>query len=160
MTDATTQDFDWRSQTALRGTVFRVGQIVKADCICGREDVLVYDTYYDDALLCVDCSRARAVGHKHEEMCDTEGCGATPAWRDPLSGKNEFFCVKCHAAHGTVFQNRWAPSSRVLGQHKAVCDAAGYGTDCKGEIKWRGAHKRSLCNKHAGVTSSGPEHHQ
>jgi hypothetical protein len=47
-------------------------------------------------------------------------------------------------------------------REKAMCEAAGYGTDCKGEVKPRGGQfkGRLLCNKHAGKQSVGPEHHQ
>lgn len=149
-------DFDWRTQTTLRGTVSRVGQWVRGDCKCGAADVLVYDTFDDPELLCADCSRARAKANPRVELCDS--CGDGPAWRDPVTGKNDFYCAKCHGARGTVFQNRWADSARVgrvLGiRDKVVCDAAGYGTDCKGEIKWRGEFKKSLCNKHAGKVSA------
>lgn len=159
-------DFDWRTETTLKGTVSRIGQWVRGTCSkCGQEDALLYDDYDDPTLLCNDCSHARirARGQRNEQ-CDAPDCDAPFAWRDPLSGKNEFFCAQHHAEHGTVFQNRWANSARegrVLGlREKVKCALAGRGTDCKGEIKYRSAEKMSICNKHAGKTSSGPEWHQ
>lgn len=159
-----TVDFDWRTQTTLEGTVSRLGQWVRGDCACGEVDALLYDSYDDPTLVCASCYRRRAAGQKRTELCDA--CGAENAWRDPLTGRNEFFCAECHARNGTVFQNRWANKARegrVLGlRERPTCSLAGYGTECRGEVKPRGGeHKqRPICNKHAGKTSSGPEWHQ
>lgn len=157
-----TADFDWRSETTLKGTVSRIARWVRGTCArCNAADELLYDTFDDPTLLCASCSRVRSRENPREELCD--GCGNTPAWRDPLTGKNEFFCAKCHAERGAVFQNRWANKAREgrkLGLRERVkCQAEGRGTDCKGEIKWRSEHKMLLCNKHAGKTSAGPEWH-
>jgi predicted RNA-binding Zn-ribbon protein involved in translation (DUF1610 family) len=141
--------------TSLKGTCFRVGQIVSGVCArCGDVDVLLYDTLDDPMLLCATCSRKRSKETKRKELCDE--CGAQDAWRDPVSRKNEFKCAKCHAAAGTVFQNRWAGSeSQPLGvRDKAKCGLEGYGTECKGEVKWRGPLNMLACNKHAGKTSA------
>lgn len=152
-------DFDWRTQTVLHGTVFRVGQIVRGQCeSCGSEDRLLYDSFDDPTLMCTDCSarRGKAAG-KRLEICDE--CGTTPAWRDPITRKNEFFCRECHAKHGTVFQNRWANKARVskpLRNSGIKCAAKGYGHDCKGELKWRGGFNMILCNFHAGKKGVGP----
>jgi len=155
-------DFDWRTETVLKGTVSRLQQWVRGDCACGAEDVLVYDTHGDETLMCADCSRRRAVANPRKETCDD--CGAEGAWRDPITGANDFYCAQHHAARGQVFQNRWADAARVgrsLGiREKPKCAVADKGTDCKGEVKWRSADSMLLCNKHAGKQSKGPEWHQ
>jgi len=146
-----------------RGTDGRVGRYIRDDCEregCTEKDVLVYDA--GEQVVCAHHRRVWAKDHPRVEECDE--CGATPAWRDPVTRRNEFFCAQCHARHGTVFQNRWAPSvrnSEGLGvREKVECAAADRGTECKGEKKWRGEFKMILCNKHAGKKSNGPEWHQ
>lgn len=147
------------------GTSFREDRIVRGECErCGEADALLYDHWSDEQLVCAGCQRVRAKEHPTPQACDR--CGATGnVWRDPVTRKNEYLCERCHdpAKH---FQNRWAPTVRegaTLGIHpKAVCAAAGYGTDCKGEVKPRGGQHKGmlLCNKHAGKKSAGPEYHQ
>ncbi len=156
---------DFTTETTRRGTVSRISLYIKGDCgRCDEKDTLLYDPQDDDApLICSSCSRKRAkAAPKIQETCDN-GDGR-PAWRDPLSGKNEFFCAQCHAANGTVLQNRWSLKARTGRElnlrEKVVCEAANKGTECKGEKKWRSADKMILCNKHAGKTSNGPEWHQ
>ena len=156
-------DFDWRTQTTLKGTVSRVGQWVRGDCQvdgCGERDVLLYDSHDDATLMCTTHSRARAQENPRVEMCDD--CGESPAWRDPIAeGGKVFRCARCHGEKGTYLPNRWAPKSRLLntGTPRAQCSMRGI-TECRGEIKWRGPLNAMACNKHAGRTSSGPEHHQ
>lgn len=149
---------DWRTTTQLKGTVSRLQQWVRGTCArCEDVDVLVYDTDYDATLLCAECSRKRSLDNPRVELCDD--CGDEPAWRDPVSGKNEFFCAKCHGARGTIFQNRWANKARTgrtLGlREKPVCYAADI-TVCKGEVKPRGGEFKGklVCNKHAGKKSA------
>lgn len=153
--------FDWRAETTRKGTVSRVGQFVRGDCACGAEDVLVYDSYDDDTLMCADCSRKRSLANPRVEVCDD--CGESPAWRDPIAeGGKVFRCARCHGEAGTYLPNRWAPKSRMLnntGVPRAQCEMRGI-TDCRGEIKYRSALRMQACNKHAGKESSGPEHHQ
>lgn len=146
------------------GTSSKDGRWVRGDCACGEVNALVYN-HPDDTqkLICAWCYREAVKGRKVVETCDE--CGVEGAWRDPLSGKNEFYCAQCHGKRGTVFQNRWSDTTRegrTLNLHpKAVCFAANKGTDCKGEIKPRSAFNGELiCNKHAGKTSAGPEYHQ
>lgn len=144
-------DFDWRTQTTLKGTVSRVGQWVRGNCVCGDEDVLVYDTEDDPTLMCAECSRDRARANPRIETCDE--CGASHAWRDPVTGKNDFYCAQCHGKRGTVFQNRWAQAPRSLnktGVARAQCGLRNRGTECSGEVKWRGPLNMQACNKHAG----------
>lgn len=150
---------DLPDTTTLKGTNFRVGQVVRGECAnatCSdpHPDALLYDTHDDPTLLCAHCSRVRSLANPRKETCDT--CGVTDAWRDPVSGKNEFFCALHHAQNGTVFQNRWARTDapRTLNAGRAQCAAANHGTECKGEIKWRAADNMSLCNKHAGKRSA------
>jgi hypothetical protein len=130
---------------------------VRGTCAaCGEEDALLYDAGGD--LVCAADYRKYAVTHPVPQACDS--CGATGnVWRDPLTRKNEYLCIKCHDPEA-LFQNRWANKVRestALGmREKVVCAAAGYGTDCKGEVKYRGAFRKSLCNKHAGKQGVGP----
>jgi hypothetical protein len=160
-----TEAFDWRTQTTRRGTVSRLQRYVRGDCEwpegCAEQEPLLYDSDADDLLLCVWHSRQRAKDNPRIERCDD--CGQGPAWRDPLSGKNEFFCAACHGKRGAVFQNRWSTTVRTgreLNIHdKAKCELEGYGTECKGEVKWRGALDMLACNHHAGKKSAGPEWH-
>lgn len=148
------------------GTLSRESRYVRGSCeregCPEQDDVLVYLIEAEDALVCADHARLYARQNPRREVCDT--CGEENAWRDPLTRRNEFFCAKCHAANGTVFQNRWADKAREskgLGlREKPVCAFAGYGTECKGEIKWRSALDALSCNKHAGKKSAGPEWHQ
>jgi hypothetical protein len=155
-------DFNLERDTVLKGTVFRVGQIVRGDCedpACRETDAVLYDTLDDPTLLCVWHSRARSKATPRSQACDR--CGSTGnVWRDPVHRRNEYLCINCHDPE-SLFQNRWANKVRQSsplhdGPPRAVCAAAGYGTECKGEIKWRGAHNMSLCNKHAGKQSAGP----
>lgn len=149
-----------------QGTVSREGVYVRGTCEEAPEghavDVLVYLIEPIDALVCADHARLWAKANPRKETCD--GCGHEGAWRDPLTRRNEFFCAVCHANNGTVFQNRWALKAREsegLGMRaKPACSLAGYGTECKGEVKWRGSLNALACNKHAGKQSAGPEHHQ
>lgn len=155
----TTEAFDWRTETTLQGTVSRVGRYVTGQCeACGSEDRLLYDDYDDPTLMCTDCARKRTLDKgKRQEICDE--CGAVPAWRDPITRKNEFFCATCHGRHGTVFANRWANKAREskpLRNSGIACAAKNRGTDCKGELKWRSAFNMILCNFHAGKKGVGP----
>jgi hypothetical protein len=150
--------------TERRGTNFRESRIVQGECQkCGAKDELLFDADYDETLMCAACARVRAAANPRKEHCDK--CGAEPAWRDPKTRKNEFFCATCHGRTGAVFVNRWADSVRResvgLGlREKVECAAKDRGTECRGEVKWRSAHNMTLCNKHAGKQSVGPEWHQ
>jgi hypothetical protein len=141
----------------LVGTSSREMRWVRGTCaVCGDKDVLVYVAA--DRLVCASHYREYAAAHPRAQACDK--CGATGnVWRDPLHRRNEYLCIKCHDPDA-LFQNRWANKVRessVLGvREKVTCEAAGYGTDCKGEIKYRSAYKKSLCNKHAGRQGVGP----
>lgn len=156
------EDFNLETDTSLKGTVSRIGQYVRGECaVCHEDDVLVYDTFEDETLMCATHSRVRSMENPRKETCDK--CGDENAWRDPLTRLNQFFCAKCHADNGTVFQNRWANKARIStplrmynGEKQAKCDAANHGTECAGEIKYRSAMRMSLCNKHAGRVSSNP----
>ncbi len=155
-------DLDWRVETALTGTCFRVGQIVRGTCTqCGDgPDVLLYDLDWDDpTLVCASCGRAAAVARKREPRQPCDECGAVGnVWRDPIGRKNRYLCVRHHDPEA-LFQNRWANKAREskpLRNVGLVCGAKGYGTDCKGELKWRTAYGMTLCNKHAGKTGVGP----
>lgn len=141
------------------GTNFREGRIIEGACeACGREDTILYSHDSDPSLLCADCQRKRVKANPTEQACDN--CGATGnVWRDPVHRRNEYLCIRCHDP-ASLFQNRWANKVREshgLGiRERPECEAAGYGTECRGEVRWRGDVKRSLCNKHAGRTSANP----
>jgi hypothetical protein len=149
------------------GTISRLGQWVRGDCEvegCREADVLVYLVEETDVLVCAEHMREWMRANPPETLCDNDPAHGR-AWRDPKTRKNEFFCAQCHGRNGKVFTNRWANADPratfVLGvREKVECAAAGYGTDCRGEVKWRNAFNKSLCNKHAGKQSVGPEHHQ
>lgn len=142
----------------LVGTDSMIERWVRGTCqACGEEDALLYACA--GRLVCASDYRAYAVEHPTSQSCDR--CGSTGnVWRDPLHRRNEYLCIKCHDPEA-LFQNRWANKvreSKPLNEwRKAVCDARGHGTECKGEVKYRSAHRMQLCNKHAGKQSAG--HH-
>lgn len=142
----------------LVGTDSREFRWVRGVCAwCSDADVLVY--VCGDELRCAGCTRDWLVEHPTVQACDS--CGDTGnVWRDPLHRRNEYLCIRCHDPEA-MFQNRWADKVRQseplhLGTPRAVCAAKDRGTECKGEIKWRGAHNMQLCNKHAGKQGVGP----
>lgn len=144
--------------TELVGTDSMLMRWVRGTCqACGEKDALLYACA--DRLVCAGDYRAYAAAHPTEQACDS--CGSTGnVWRDPLTRKNEYLCIKCHDP-SALFQNRWAnkvrESTRLGQREKVVCEFAGYGTECKGEIKPRGQFKGRLsCNKHAGKQGVGP----
>lgn len=145
-----------RTETHLEGTCSRVGQWVVGDCACGAVDTLVYDI--DPGVLsCAGCYRVWSLAHPPKQACDECGDDGN-VWRDPVHRRNEYLCIKCHDPE-SLFQNRWAnrvrQSSPLGVRAKVVCGAAGI-TECKGEVKWRGAFNMLVCNKHAGKTGVGP----
>jgi len=139
----------------VKGTDSRLRRWVWGDCACGEVETLLYEQEGSASLCCAYCYRKRATRDR-AEACDD--CGTAPAWRDPITRRNEFFCAKCHAERGLVFQNRWARAnedsvaqSLPLGVHdREVCEAAGAVVDspCRGQVKPRGG--RVLCDHHAG----------
>lgn len=140
------------------GTDSRVGRWVRGRCqACGEEDALLYEAA--GSLVCAADYRTWAAAHPTSQACDV--CGDTGnVWRDPLTRKNEYLCIKHHDPDA-LFQNRWANKvrqSEKLGvRARAVCEFAGYGTECKGEVKPRGQFQGRLsCNKHAGKQGVGP----
>ena len=141
----------------LVGTDSREMRWVRDTCgACGAVDELVY--VCGDSLRCAGCTRAWYVENPTPQACDS--CGSTGnVWRDPLHRRNEYLCIRCHDPDA-LFQNRWAnkvrQSTPLNNWRTAVCGARGRGTDCKGEITWRGAHNMELCNKHAGKQGVGP----
>lgn len=142
----------------LIGTDSREMRWVRGDCAaCGESNALVY--VCGDDLRCAACTRLWVAENPTPQACDE--CGDTGnVWRDPLTRKNVYLCIKHHDPDA-LFQNRWADKVRKseplhAGAPRAQCAAKGRGTECKGEIKWRGAHKMELCNKHAGKQGVGP----
>lgn len=142
-----------------RGTISRIGRWVRGECgHCHEQDVLLYDTDVSGPLVCAGCYRVwTATQPKVKQLCDSCGSDGN-VWRDPIPRKNVYLCVNCHDPDA-LFLNRWANKVRQSeplnkGEKRAVCGAAGYGTDCSGEIKWRGPQSMQLCNKHAGKKGS------
>lgn len=140
----------------LVGTDSRESRWVRGVCaLCTDTDVLVY--VCGDHLRCAGCTREWVKEHPTAQACDK--CGATGnVWRDPLHRRNEYLCIKCHDPEA-LFQNRWANKvreSKPIRDAGVRCAAAGHGTDCKGERKWRSGYKMTLCNKHAGKQGVGP----
>lgn len=144
------------TETHLVGTCSRVRQFVRGTCAdCGADGVLVYDAPLEETRLCCsDC--VRVYPRDLRQPCDK--CGARGnVWRDPIHRRNEYLCINCHDPEA-LFQNRWANKAResfALGIRERVkCAAAGYGTDCKGEIRWDSKLAKQLCNKHRGRKSA------
>lgn len=147
-----------------QGTVSRLGQYVRGDCEhegCPEKDAILYLIEEEDALVCADHKRRWIVEHPFEgELCDNDPAHGR-GWRDPKTRQNVYLCAKCHGQSGRVFTNRWANAEPretfVLGlRDKVECAAKDRGTECKGEVRWRSAHRMSLCNKHAGKQGVGP----
>ena len=121
--------------------------------------MLLYDTTVGGELVCASGYRKwTRTQPPIKQSCDK--CGAVGnVWRDPIPRKNEYLCVKCHNPEA-LFLNRWANKARqsepLSKERRAVCVAAGYGTECKGEVKPRGGQHKGmqLCNKHAGKKGS------
>lgn len=125
----------------------------RGTCVdCRAADELLYTTDDDHPRdVCAECYRQVARRIKRVQACDD--CGDTPAWRDPITREDRFRCIKCHAASGTVFQNRWARASedRVaqslpISDRRDKCDVAD--NSCFGQVRPR--QGRVLCDKHAG----------
>lgn len=144
-----------------RGTDFLFGQVVRGACgDCDALDVLLYDTPppAEQRLVCSGC--VRLYPHDCRQPCDT--CGARGnVWRDPISRKNEYLCVRCHDPEA-LFQNRWANKARegfVLGlRERPRCELAQYnpGTPCAGEVRYDSALRLQACNRHRGRKSANP----
>ena len=141
---------------------------VRGTCSQNPEHVdrLVYVPWngraYEGPPICSDCYRARArAAPLPVQECDR--CQGAPAFRDPSHRRNEYLCGDCHAANGYFLGARQlagnvarsAPTLREstdgrAGRASVICEAHGYGTECRGEIKPRGGVNvgRSLCSFH------------
>lgn len=130
------------------------GRCSTEGCPNSKEGVVVL--LGQDDHTCSDCQRKAANRHQAEMFYPCDICGADQAFRDPAHRRDEYLCAACHKR-----ENDYEPSdrsmlsktqARVGVKHsmgrKIVCEAAGRGTDCKGEIKWRGSAKAHLCNRH------------
>lgn len=144
------------AEAAARGTVSRLGVWVRGDCACGDAGALLYDTDETGPLVCAQCYRKWTKAQPPvRQTCDACGSDGN-VWRDPIHRRNEYLCINCHDPE-SLFQNRWANKvreSKPLRDAGVRCGAAGYGTDCSGELKWRGPQGMVLCNKHAGKKGS------
>lgn len=143
----------------MKGTNSRLGQYVRGDCaVCGAVNVLVYETDEETGLVCASDYRRWSYSNPVKQACDN--CGSTGnVWRDPVHRRNEYLCINCHDPEA-LFQNRWADKARVSvplnPAARPVCALSDYGTECRGEVKWRSALGMSVCNKHAGKQGVGP----
>jgi hypothetical protein len=121
-------------------------------CALGDTAVILHTA--DDGLQRCATHHALLVPRKHPYPCDN--CGRGPAFRDPAHRRDEYLCPDCHKEHdGYVPTARSMvnkTAARVGAVHsrgqKAVCLAAGRGTDCHGQIKQRSS-KGVLCDFHA-----------
>lgn len=98
----------------------------------------------------------RTLRRRMEDGYPCDHCGNGPAFRDPEHRRDEYLCPDCHKKY-----DAYEPGERAMvnqtrvrmgvvhsqGQ-KAVCIAAGHGTDCHGQIKQRGK-VGVLCDFHA-----------
>ena len=155
-----TDTTEWVREREPRGTDFLLGQIVRGECgDCHEDGLLLYDTPlpHEQRLVCNTC--VRLYPRDRRQPCDK--CGARGnVWRDPIPRKNVYLCVQCHDPEA-MFVNRWANKAReskALGiRQRPACAAAGYGTDCKGEVRWDSKQRMSLCNFHRGRRSANPD---
>jgi len=149
------------TETLLQGTCSRVGQYVRGDCAdCSATGVLLYDAPVEGTrLVCSSCYRVYP--RDTRQTCDE--CGAVGnVWRDPIPRKNRYLCMRCHDPEA-MFINRWANKAResyALGlRERPKCELAGYGTPCKGEVRYveipnTGGRRGHVCNFHRGKKSA------
>jgi hypothetical protein len=156
-----------RNRAALEEMGVSSGTHQGSCALCGAEGLLYREepTVEDSLLVCPACVRRHAaeVGVR-QQLCDNDPEHG-PAWRNPYTRRNEYFCGNCHAqTKEGVLQNRYATAARYskpLGvRGRALCVAAGVvGTKpCQGEVKPRGASGALLCNGHAGKQSSAGDY--
>lgn len=149
---------EWVRERTPRGTDFLLGQVVRGECgDCHAPDALLYDTPPPAVgLVCATCNRKYP--RDTRQPCDRCGHRGN-VWRDPIPRKNEYLCLRCHDPEA-LFQNRWANKvrqSEPLGQRERVrCELRGYGTDCKGEVRWDTKLRLHACNFHRGKKSANP----
>jgi len=130
----------------------------RGECpVCHTEDVILHpQDEGEHESLCTSCSRSRIMASKtHREFtypCDR--CGGGAAFRDPLHRQDVYLCASCHEEDGYLPGERAMVSQiekRVGYTHsrgrRDVCDAAGRGTECRGEVKPRGK-SGILCTFH------------
>ena len=137
-----------------QGTVQREQKYVYDTCSsCGDTNVLVYEL--DDKLVCASDYRNIVYLRKVVQPCDK--CGAPNAVRDPGHRRNEYLCWRCHEGSfimrdSVVKRAIAAINNAVLVKEKAVCYAAGYGTECDTNVKPRSAWGgKLLCNRHGKI---------
>lgn len=168
--EAWAHDLLERNRAALEELDVAAGRHRGSCAQCGAEGLLyrMEPTDPESPLVCPRCSQAwsREVGIR-QQLCDNDPEHG-PAWRNPYTRRNEYFCVNCHATSGDgVIQNRYAGAtveprySKPLGvRGKAKCAAAHVpGTkQCRGEVKPRGQGGVLLCNAHAGKQSASGDY--
>lgn len=69
---------------------------------CGATNLqrLFDHPFIPDRSVCAACYRPTARRNQAQQPCDK--CGAVPAWRNPATKRNEYFCRPCHAETGDV----------------------------------------------------------
>lgn len=111
---------------------------------CALGDTLVILHTAEDGLQRCATHHTLTLNRKHGYPCDN--CGTVPAFRDPAHRRDEYLCPVCHEKHDSYTPSERSMITKVQvrqgvvhsrGQ-KAVCIAAGRGTECHGQIKQRG----------------------
>lgn len=120
---------------------------------CPEENPILY--VGEDGVRRCAHHHTRLGGVDRDRAYPCDNCGEAPAFRDPAHRVDEMLCPRCHERDGYVPGER-SMITRVMKRvgvthskgTKAVCIAAGRGTDCKGQIKPRGK-LGVLCDFHA-----------
>lgn len=125
------------------------GKCAEDGCL---EESPILHTGADGLGRCATHYTARTV-RQRDYPCDR--CGAGPAFRDPAHRLDIMLCAECHESEGYVPGERAMVSQSAVRQgvthsmaRRVKCAAAGYGTECRGEIKQRGS-RGMLCSYHA-----------
>jgi len=111
---------------------------------CRETDAILYVA--DDEIERCALHHARLINRRPEGGYPCDNCGEGPAFRDPEHRRDEYLCPRCHKRHDAyepgeramVFKTRARIGMTHSRGQKAVCIAAGQGTDCHGQIKQRG----------------------
>jgi len=118
---------------------------------CPDEDAILWEAA-DGVMVCGFHYRQQS-NRDRPYPCDE--CGREGAFRDPAHRRDEYKCHECHAKDGYVPGDRsmiTKIAARVGAVHsqgkRDPCVAAGYSTECKGQVKPRGK-LGVLCDFHA-----------
>jgi len=109
---------------------------------CNEAGVILHDREDGLPACCAGCYQRTAVRDR-TQACDV--CGGGPAFRNPAHRRDEFKCLGCHAMDGYTLDDA-GMLRKLMGRpgptHSRgrvdACIGAGYGTECKGQVKPRG----------------------